>query len=1045
MKILEIKFKNLNSLSGEWKINLNNSRYVNDGIFAITGPTGSGKTTIFDAICLALYGQTPRLGKIGTSNEIMSRKKGECSAQVTFKVESGNYTCFWEQHKADKKPDGKLQSVTHEISNEITGEILASKVSETPAKVEELTGMDFARFTRTILLAQGNFDAFLKADKKDRASILELITGTDIYSKISQKVFERAKNERTKLETIKNNIEFNTPAEDSPSEDDLQKEISALKEKQRNLEYSRNNLTRSKDWLKAVDDAKNEMTTLKSQKEQIQNELKIFEPEKLQLEKGMRAKDIAGDYSKLELLRKTQSNEIEQLNQKELKLPELEKNSLESTQLLEKAQTEYNSSRSKRDERIPILNEVRGLDLKIATRKNDLKNSEQKGKSLNEDFTNASKRFNEIKQFKEKAQNEFQAATKGINIPHEAFTSEFEACIKKFEDCSKERERRGKLMAEATMKLEEARERYKIAHEIYKNCSDKVENAIKATRNAEDKRDELYAERREKIFDEERANLKPGMPCPLCGSTEHPAINHNNVTQNEISKLDNLISKTESEVVKLRSLEDVARKEFADAHGKITEASARQSAEQQNYEQCMTEHDSQSETLAQAKRDLLEKANIAGFQDFKGTADLKQRIKKWTYAVTLLDKKIKEYDNEIASLDTEIRAKDELLKEERANYANIKSELDALLDERVKLYGDLNSNKPDDEEKELNKNFNLASENLENARKDYDSKRSELQEIKISANDLRSRTEARKQELDSLEKDFQDGLTSKGFANEQEFLDIRLDNDVLDKLQAKLNDIEARKNNIEGQLSNAHKKFAELISQSVTNKSSVEVENELNEVIEQLNEIQRKTGEIESTIKHLKEQLEKLTSLKNELEQQESKTEKWNMLDKLIGSADGNKFRVFAQKQTLAIVVKHANEQLKNMRNRYTLRITPNDENLSLSVIDREQAGEIRPTKNLSGGESFIVSLALALGLSQISGSHTRVDSLFLDEGFGSLDENSLNMALDALGNIQSEGRMIGIISHVQALKERIATQIQVTPKSEGESILEGVGCEKLS
>ena len=1047
MKILEIKFKNLNSLSGEWKINLNNSRYVNDGIFAITGPTGAGKTTIFDAICLALYGQTPRLGKLSNnSNEIMSRRKGDCYSQVTFKIKNETYVCFWGQRKADKNADGKLQPLKHEISEKFTGKILTEKNSDTPKIVEELTGMDFERFNRTVLLSQGNFDAFLKADKKDRASILELITGTDIYSKISQKVFEHAKDSKNQLDIIKSNIDLLTPPEDSPSEKELQNEISDLKEKQRNLEYSKTILTRSKDWLKAVDDAKKEMSNLKSQKDKIELEFVNFNPEKLQLEKGLKAKDIAADFSKLELLRKTQSEELESLKQKDSRLPELEKNSLESTNALENAQNEYNSSRAKRDQRIPILNEVRKLDLKISTRKDDLERSQKKFDSLNTELSNASKKLSEISEFKIKAQSEFQAATKNIHIPHEAFTSEFEACIKKFEEATKERERRAKLMAEANIKLNNAREAYNIAREFYKNGQLKLENAMKDSRTAQDERDELYFQRREIIFDEERLKLKPGEPCPICGSTEHPGITHDseNTISNEISELDNMISDAESKFKKLRALEDAAHNEFVDAYQKITDASANQSAEQKNYEQCMKEHDSQSSLLAQAKKDLLEKAENAGFSGFKGTAELKQKIRKWTYAVTLLDKKIKQYDNEIASLESEIKTKNELLNDEKDNLDKIQSEFDNLISERNDLYGD-STQKPDDEEKILNDNFNTASDNLENIRKECEQKRDELKEIQISAEDLRSRTNSREIELNSLEETFKNDLNEKGFESEQEFLDSMLKNNVLEKLQSKLNELEANKHNIEGQLSNAHKKLGELISQSVTNKSSDEVERELKTVLDELNEIQRKIVENESTITHIKETLEKLENLKNELEKQESKAEKWNMLSNLIGSANGDKFRVFAQKQTLAIVVKHANEQLKKMKNRYSLKVTPNDENLSLSVIDREQAGEIRPTKNLSGGESFIVSLALALGLSQISGSHTRVDSLFLDEGFGSLDEDSLNTALDALSNIQSEGRMIGIISHVQALKERIATQIQVIPKSEGESIIEGIGCEKLS
>lgn len=118
---------------------------------------------------------------------------------------------------------------------------------------------------------------------------------------------------------------------------------------------------------------------------------------------------------------------------------------------------------------------------------------------------------------------------------------------------------------------------------------------------------------------------------------------------------------------------------------------------------------------------------------------------------------------------------------------------------------------------------------------------------------------------------------------------------------------------------------------------------------------------------------------------------------------------------------------------------------LELNIVDNYQAGEIRSTKNLSGGESFIVSLSLALGLSNMAGRNVRVDSLFLDEGFGTLDEDALETSLEALSGLQQEGKRIGIISHVSALKERIGTQITMPPVSGGKSTITGPGCRELS
>jgi exonuclease SbcC len=142
-------------------------------------------------------------------------------------------------------------------------------------------------------------------------------------------------------------------------------------------------------------------------------------------------------------------------------------------------------------------------------------------------------------------------------------------------------------------------------------------------------------------------------------------------------------------------------------------------------------------------------------------------------------------------------------------------------------------------------------------------------------------------------------------------------------------------------------------------------------------------------------------------------------------------------------MVSRANEQLARMTDRYLL-IRDQAQPLELNVIDSWQAGEIRSTKNLSGGESFVVSLALALGLSEMVGGNVRVDSLFLDEGFGALDEEALETALETLAGLRREGKLIGVISHVGALKERIACQLEVVPGTGGQSVVQGAGVRRV-
>ncbi len=184
---------------------------------------------------------------------------------------------------------------------------------------------------------------------------------------------------------------------------------------------------------------------------------------------------------------------------------------------------------------------------------------------------------------------------------------------------------------------------------------------------------------------------------------------------------------------------------------------------------------------------------------------------------------------------------------------------------------------------------------------------------------------------------------------------------------------------------------------------------------------------------------------RREIERLRELAGQWEQLNMLLGSHDGKKFRAAAQKITFRILLKLANEAMKTMSPRYQLR-TGGPSGLSLDVIDHEMGSQVRTSQNLSGGESFMVSLALALGLSRMGGRNLRVDTLFLDEGFGTLDEDTLNKALYALETLQkSSGKLIGIISHVKSIRERIDAQIVVTKRpGSGRSTLSGPGVTKI-
>ncbi len=236
MKILSIRLKNLNSLKGEWKIDFTQPPFAENGLFAITGPTGAGKTTLLDAICLALYHQTPRLGQItNSSNEIMTRGTSECLAEVEFEVKGTAYRAFWSMRRSRGNVDGNLQPADAELAEVATGKVLATQIRQKSEEIEKLTGLDFGRFTKSMMLYQGNFAAFLNADENKRAELLEELTGTEVYGQISVKVhehFSQAKQRLNELQEGANTFQVFS-AEQRQA---LQDEFNQLQNKQAGIE-----------------------------------------------------------------------------------------------------------------------------------------------------------------------------------------------------------------------------------------------------------------------------------------------------------------------------------------------------------------------------------------------------------------------------------------------------------------------------------------------------------------------------------------------------------------------------------------------------------------------------------------------------------------------------------------------------------------------------------------------------------------------------------------------------------------------------------------
>ena len=351
---------------------------------------------------------------------------------------------------------------------------------------------------------------------------------------------------------------------------------------------------------------------------------------------------------------------------------------------------------------------------------------------------------------------------------------------------------------------------------------------------------------------------------------------------------------------------------------------------------------------------------------------------------------------------------------------------------------------PDEEAKRLQAAADEAKAKQAAAQLHYDRAEQMTVQLQARIQQLSSELTLARQALEAQAVSFATLLVQSQFATETEFVQARLTKEERDSLKQRQSTIQQALNHANTQLNHIQTSLNEQLAtpktlepREVLADKGVQLQATIDARIAEMGAMQQ---QLSANEQQKNVQLEQ----KLAIEAQKQTMQVWQQLYELIGSADGKKYRTFAQGLTFQVMIGHANKQLGNMSDRYLL-IHDEQSALELNVIDNYQGGEVRSTKNLSGGEGFIISLALALGLSQMASQNIRVDSLFLDEGFGTLDEESLDIALDTLTNLQQEGKLIGVISHVQALKERIFTQIKVEKLSGGHSQLVGAGCRKVA
>lgn len=1073
MKILKLRFKNLNSLYGEWKIDFTQPEFINKGLFAMTGPTGSGKSTILDAICLALYGKTPRLKVISDStNEIMSRQTAECFAEVLFESQQGQYICHWSQRRSRNKIDGKLQSPKHEVSDPLTEKPIETKKKEVAKFIEEKSGMDFDRFCKSVLLAQGGFAAFLQASDDERSAILEQMTGSEIYSDISKKVFERQKHEKQLLDNLQLEIKGIEILSDEAFRV-INEELEQFQKHSSELSAQRKQMNDTILWLNQIAQLKQDIEKAENKKKETDQVINEFESKKDLLTQLNKVQAIQLDYQNLSHWRKQEQEAKVKLQNLTNSLVDLESKANESAEGLKDQQTKYDKFISTYETETEKINQANILDQVIEKLEKQI-SKERKLKSDNErSLTAFQKQLKSIQNKYSTLENEhkqnqtylkehhvdaslaneiegveFQVkALQTQQVAHQELVNDAKQLNQAQDKITKSIESQQSAIGKQGSKIKQLLTKIDGIHEKV-NCELSGELLEQIEERLEYKQTELQLRQKISNLEDERNQLSDGKPCPLCGALEHPYAQGNvpkvdklQVECDEIKKRIKNVYQYQNQIAQQEKLLNEEQQVFQKLENKLEILLAEKQRDQKQLsdnDKRLAEFQAAIEEILKSLRlklqkyqfDISDDTDFGKYLDQLKTRKIKfQQIQK---AIDEFEKTKAQLNQDSALLNKDIESQNSKIVIHQDELKNLETECYNTVEKRIAFVG---NQKLDAYKSSLQKQLSQHNQSLEKAKQQKTESEKAMSNCQAQLKDAQQTIADVAPKLEECESHFLDLLKQQEIENENQFLELNKQMGQRENLEKTFNALMQYHRDSEQQIIQLNQKLTSLIAEQKTEEPLDKLQQDLSELEVSYQKVSEQIGAYKKQLSDHQQSQEKLKTKIEKINQQTEVMQKWVNLNELIGSADGKKYRNFAQGLTFELMVNHANQQLEKMTDRYLL-VRDQSSPLQLCVIDNYQAGEIRTTKNLSGGESFIVSLALALGLSKMASQKVKVDSLFLDEGFGTLDEEALDMALDTLASLQEDGKTIGIISHVSALKERITTQIQVIPVSGGRSIL---------
>jgi exonuclease SbcC len=1125
MRIISVACFNLNSLRGKQPHRLDFEVAPLDGcgLFAISGPTGAGKTTLLDAITLALYGQTPRQSN---GQALSSHGTWESWAEVVYEVGEGRFLAKWSMQRAFKRADG-----TPKVTMQVTpwprqeGDWQTQKIGESITKNQELTGMRYEQFTRSVLLAQGGFADFLEAKDDERAVLLERMTGTGIYKTLSQSAHERLRAEteaEQQLRTQLGAVYLLTPdelAQKTAAADEKWQAVAAAKAIAENwqaqLDWHQQTAALHVKAAQAATEAEDAERALAAHQAELarltaHEPAEAFEAAWRDYKKATadaaaaegRQRHLAAErataqhtatelQARVETARQTWATATEQLHQQRpaldaalAQLPRLK--TLASAAA--KATTDY------------LTNEGlhRAAELKqqvfsrqLATDQGELTTlhtwleahrGDEKLETTLEQLSNLLRqRDRTTADYRERQQEEkllrstlIQAAQ--AEADHRANLANTEMALGQLRTTLlRHYTQHAGLVAAATSRATQ------------------LAQALAAARRAEG---DCYALLLGKqLFRDHAARLQAGCECPLCGALEHPVSSRyvdasdealDALTsavaahQEEVATLDAQLKQNADLLTRLGSLElrEVAAPDPAAQALSLAEASraatlllrdlAAAPAEQvrlesagKNAREKIAAAQAQQQQLAAQLASLAEKLAAIGQEGTEASAAIEVLA---TGLRTQFDRKqpqllTQELHERLRIFNAKSQRHAQLVPQLAAATSKLKALTDdvhRLADARRTLHAAREEAAAEQQacaagiaaahvgypSPQAALDSWLAAE--EKARRAHteaeDASRRQATAVQLLAEREQAQREQHQQHLaaaTSLHGQLSHDLAAAGLPADPAVLDTLL---LPEPERGTLRHLQQQLTNALTSARAHHTRCAAELSDTLALARSAEplaaVQLARDEAHSLYLALVREHAVLEKELADEQTHQTQFAELGAKLTAQRRETLRWKSLHELIGSSDGTRFSRFAQGLTLARLVGLANDHLRQFNDRYQLR-RKDATSLALLVADTYDDC-LRDASTLSGGETFLVSLALALGLSELASNAARIDSLFIDEGFGTLDADTLQVALAALSQLRDRGKTIGIITHVDTdrLEGYIDTRVVVERIGQGSSRL---------